>query len=99
MDEDEVYDEVVGSIEIDVEELIDFSKNDPKGRSSHYCWKNIYGSPMGCDDTEVKKQMNLNPDMASNWKGRILMQIECIPTEKPCAKVQPIQEEEYEREA
>lgn len=39
--------------------------------------------------------MNLNPDIASNWKGRVLISTECVQTEKPCAKVQPIEEEEY----
>lgn len=31
--------------------------------------------------------MNENPELASNWKGRVLMSIECYETEKPVAKV------------
>ena len=37
--------------------------------------------------------MNDNPELASNWKGRILMQITCEETEKPCAKVEKIDED------
>ena len=37
--------------------------------------------------------MNENPELASNWKGRILMQIECEPTEKPVAKVKEIDDD------
>jgi hypothetical protein len=84
-----VFDEVIGSIEIDVEELIENAK---KKKNSVYCWKNVYGSPMGYEDSEPKKQMNLFPESASNWKGRVLMQIECVETEKPAAKVLPIED-------
>ena len=37
--------------------------------------------------------MNEDPDLASNWKGRILMQIECYATEKPVSKVENIEDE------
>ena len=37
--------------------------------------------------------MNENPELASNWKGRILMQIECFETEKPVAKIINIDKE------
>ena len=37
--------------------------------------------------------MNENPELASNWKGRVLMQIECEETEKPVAKVKNIDSE------
>jgi hypothetical protein len=30
--------------------------------------------------------MNENPEMASNWKGRVLMQVTCEPTDKPIIK-------------
>lgn len=38
--------------------------------------------------------MNEDPDLASNWKGRILMQIECYATEKPIAKVENIKDDD-----
>ena len=42
---------------------------------------------MGYNDSKPKREMNLKPAVASNWKGRILMHIECFKTEKPMAKV------------
>jgi len=41
-------------------------------------WKNIYGSPLGIFQGPLKSAMNNNPDLASTWKGRILMNIEMI---------------------
>jgi len=54
-------------------------------------WKNIYGSPISTSiingqNKTHKKLMDENPELASSWKGRILMQIECYQTEKPEAK-------------
>jgi len=34
--------------------------------------------------------MNESPELGSNWKGRILMQVECYETKKPVAKVEKI---------
>jgi len=34
--------------------------------------------------------MNSNPEIASNWKGRILMQVVAEPTEKPAALQRPM---------
>jgi len=31
--------------------------------------------------------MNENPEIASNWKGRVLMQVTCEETDKPIVKV------------
>ena len=36
--------------------------------------------------------MNNNPDLASHWKGRILMQVIAEKTEKPLIKLQDLQE-------
>ena len=41
--------------------------------------------------------MNENPELASSWKGRILMQVECQATKKPVAKVAAIPEEVIEQ--
>jgi hypothetical protein len=40
--------------------------------------------------------MNENPEIASFWKGRILMQVEAIKTEKPVLLVQDISPEKIE---
>lgn len=41
--------------------------------------------------------MNENPEIASFWKGRILMQVEAIKTEKPVLLVQDINAENVEK--
>jgi hypothetical protein len=48
---------------------------------------------MNLMDSEEKSIMNNNPEYASNWKGRILFQVECIETDKPLVKVQEISQE------
>jgi hypothetical protein len=74
MDEDNTTDEVVGSILFDIKEIIDRFK---KKEDLIFEWKNVYGSPLegmydGFNQT-VKAEMNDNPEMASNWKGRVLI--------------------------
>ena len=48
---------------------------------------------MNQSNSEYKRNMNENPELASNWKGRILIQIDCQETEKPVAKVVKIEAE------
>ncbi len=55
-------------------------------------WRNIYGSPLKCSGTNTD-MMDANPEIASNWKGRVLMQIVAEPTEKPIALQRPMQPE------
>ena len=43
--------------------------------------------------------MNANPEVASFWKGRILMQCIAKETEKPLLGVQKIKEEEVIQQA
>ena len=39
-----------------------------------FVWKNLYGSP--AENTgEIADQMNNNPDIASDWKGMVLLHI------------------------
>lgn len=74
-DEDTLSDDKIGAFNLNSKDIID-------GQNGKYFWKNIYGAPMGvkgkaCDD------MNDNPDNASFWKGRILMQVSAVKTERP----------------
>jgi len=48
---------------------------------------------MNQSNSEHKRNMNENPELASNWKGRILINIDCEETEKPVAKVSKIEAE------
>ena len=97
MDEDVDCDEMVGSVLFDIQDIVDGKVNAGgvvKGKMDPPpYWKNIYGSPMNLSGSSAKKQMNNNPDVASNWKGRILMQVQCYETEKPIAKVCRIEED------
>ena len=64
-DEDKLQDEIVGSMIFNLKEVI----GDINGT---FFWKNVYGSPLDVSG-ENTSLMNANPDLASTWKGRILM--------------------------
>jgi len=55
-----------------------------------FMWRNVYGSPINQSNSEHKREMNDNPEAASNWKGRVLVQVVCERTEQPVAKVASI---------
>ena len=44
-------------------------------------------------------QMNENPEIASLWKGRILIQLLAEKTDKPVLRIQDIPKEEVEKAA
>ena len=79
-DEDTVLDELIGSIHIEVKDIIG-------EKNGKFDWKNIYGAPMGVSGKNSDR-MNANPEVASFWKGRILMQCIAEETEKPLLLVQ-----------
>jgi hypothetical protein len=56
-----------------------------------YFWKNIYGSPLDVSG-ENTNIMNANPDLASTWKGRVLMQVTAEKAEKPEIKLSDLDE-------
>lgn len=56
-------------------------------KNGRFFWKNVYGAPI--DKTnKAAVNMNENPEIGSLWKGRILMQIFAVKTEKPVLKLQ-----------
>jgi nitrous oxide reductase len=83
-DEDKINDEIVGSIIFNLKDVI----GDKNGK---FFWKNIYGSPLDVSG-ENTNLMNNNPEMASTWKGRVLMQVTAEKTDKPEIKVQDVDE-------
>jgi len=87
MDRDDVNDEVVGSLLFDMQDIVDGKLH------GKFFWANIYGSPLNQKNSKYKREMNENPEVASNWKGRILMQITTEPTEKPVCKVRQIDDD------
>ena len=64
-DEDKLADEIVGSFSFNLKSMI-------ADQNGMYFWKNIYGSPLDVMG-DTKKAMNENPDIASTWKGRMLI--------------------------
>ena len=64
-------------------------------RNGRYFWKNVYGAPLD-KSNKAAERMNENPELGSLWKGRILMQVFAIKTEKPVYKVEQIPEEVVE---
>jgi len=72
----------MGSIHFDLKECMG-SKN------RQFFWKNIYGAPKGVSG-KMCDMMNQNPEMASLFKGRILMQVVAEKVEKPKMKVDKI---------
>jgi hypothetical protein len=65
-------DEIVGSLNFSYKNIV----NNGSGEEGILVWKNIYGSPLGCSGANTN-MMNDNNELASNWKGRILMHISC----------------------
>lgn len=45
-------------------------------------WQNIYGSPVN-NEKDITKEMNKDPECASRWKGRVLMQMVYEETFEP----------------
>ena len=65
-------------------------------KNGRFFWKNIYGAPLD-KSNKWAEQMNENPEFGSLWKGRILMQVFALKTEKPVYKLQQIPEEDVEK--
>jgi hypothetical protein len=83
-DEDKISDEIVGSMNFSLKQIVNDS-----GPDGLLIWKNLYGSPMGCSGQNTA-MMNENPEMASFWKGRILMHISSFDVKNPEMKVVPL---------
>ena len=49
------------------------------------------------DSNEKGEEMNLNPEMASNWRGQVLINVQAKKEEKPKKLVQDIDKEIVEK--
>jgi len=81
-DDDTLGDELVGSFNLNTKDII----GDLNGK---FFWKNIYGAPIGVSGKNAD-WMNSDPSIASLWKGRILIQVVAVKTEKPYLKLENI---------
>ena len=74
------------------EEDYDVARHTKNGR---IFWKNVYGAPLDKSNAAAEN-MNENPELGSLWKGRILMQVYAVKTEKPVYKLEQIPEDDIE---
>ena len=88
-DEDKLGDDIVGTMVFNIK---DYINEKAEGPTSKFFWKNIYGSPLGVSGKNTDL-MNTNPELASHWKGRILMQAVAEKTEKPLIKLEELPDE------
>jgi len=58
-------DELIGSMVFSIKELIACP-------GPTFNWINVYGAPLGYSGENTQK-MNNNPELASTWKGRVLV--------------------------
>ena len=77
-DEDKVVDEAVGSIIFSLRDLV--KKGSQEGGCMH--WVNVYGAPVDRKG-EWSTAMNNNPELASTWKGRLLLNVICADISSP----------------
>ena len=65
------------------------------GKYADYFWANIYGSHIEGSGPETDRMNNL-PEVASYWRGRVLMRITTEKIKKPSTKVEKIDEEGFD---
>ena len=65
-DYDTTSDEIVASMVFHLKDYIE------KGHSGKFFWSNLYGAPLDVSG-DTTNLMNANPEVASNWKGRVFM--------------------------
>lgn len=91
-DEDAICDEIIGSIHIELKDIVPDANGNPGRFQGGFDWKNIYGSPVNVSGSMTDK-MNNNPEIATFWKGRILMQCLCEETDKPLLMMNKLEDE------
>ena len=82
-------DEIVGSMFFSLKQMIGEAESKEDGVLR---WLNLYGSPLGCSGENTDK-MNNYPEVASTWKGRMLMHVSCVDTKNPEMKVDKLNPE------
>ena len=68
----------IGSLILSIKKLL----ADGSQPGGFYTWCSLYGSPADNSGAEADA-MNENPDIASDWKGMVLMHIEAGENDKP----------------
>ena len=82
-DSDIITDDYIGTMEFSLKYI-----NDKITKFTR--WINMYGSTPGSNNKFYKRLYDQNPDLASSWNGRILVQLEKIETKNPKQKCIPV---------
>ena len=77
-------DDIVGSIELDINDIIN-------GKYEGFHFFDIYGSPLN-KSGKYFDQMNLNAEFGSCWKGEILMKVEVKDVDCPSARMRKLEQ-------
>lgn len=78
-DKDVGFDDYVGSMEFWLDRM------EKKARKMTR-WVNLYGATPDSRNSFYKRLYDQNPDIASSWNGRVLVQVESIDTKNPKQK-------------
>jgi hypothetical protein len=71
-DDDLSGDELIGAICFNIKDFIPDADGNPGKFNGLYDWKNVFGAPLSVSG-KISEKMNENPEIASFWKGRILV--------------------------
>ena len=91
-DKGTISDTMFGSLVLSVKKLlalgnIGHGARDENGQelepTGYLLWENIYGAQENYNDAKEAQLMNENPELASNWRGEVLMQVIAFEEEKP----------------
>ena len=75
LDKDTGRDDIVGSFEINVNDIL-------KGNYEKFSSINLYGPPVGCTGEYTDKMLK-NPEIGSMWRGYIVLKIDGVSTDVP----------------
>jgi len=76
-------DDIIGTIRLHWKDIMDKKYED-------YCWMNIYGAPLKVSG-DYTDDMNEEPRIASNWRGRILCSLAAAKLKKPKSSIESIE--------
>ena len=83
-DEDKASgDDIIGTLRLHWKDI-------KENKYGDYCWFNIYGAPLKVQG-DYTDNMNEEPRIASNWRGRILCSLAAKKIKKPHTKLAPIE--------
>lgn len=85
-----ISDTQIGSLVLSIKKLV--AKLAENETTTMYMWENIYGAPPETDG-DVADKMNDNPEIASHWRGRMLLEISCEECDKPKKGVEKLAKE------